>query len=519
MTETTSAADGGIWSRRTLALGFTATVLVVLGDLLFWPHEPGINLPLFGLAIGVALLALNPDRIKEREVRVAALVAVVALLPAIEAPTFTGFLWGLFGVSLLTLALSDRLPKLYEDLPGALARFGVVAPFRLMADGLRLLGEAGDQKMGGRFLRGLLAWVVPAVFAMVFVFLFVAANPLIEAGLKAIRIDWLMSLLSPERIVLWGVIALMVWPLLAPKLLNWPERLAMHGPVRPVTDGAIFGEAAIRNSLVVFNLIFLVQSAMDLLYLWGGVRLPEGMSHAEYAHRGAYPLIVTALLAAAFVLAAMRRGGAGERSPLIRVMVYLWIGQNVLLVVSSILRLELYVEEFALTELRLAAGLWMGLVALGLVLILARIALSRSNAWLVAMNLTALGVVLYGVSVVDTRAMIAWFNVQHSYELTGKGQRLDGYLMGDLGWTAMPAVDYFLAHAPTQGESVYDSLRTDGSEAQYVMPEQAGSYRDLRMMREAQAGFVLAQQDWQSWSWRGERLRQYVLAHPFAPNP
>jgi hypothetical protein len=203
----------------------------------------------------------------------------------------------------------------------------------------------------------------------------------------------------------------------------------------------IFGAAAIRNSLLLFNAIFAVQSAMDLLFLWGGVRLPEGMSHAEYAHRGAYPLIVTALLAAGFVLAAMRKDGAGEKSPLIRWLVYFWIAQNVLLVVSSILRLELYVEEYALTELRLAAGLWMVLVAAGLVLILARIALRRSNGWLVAANLTTLAAMLYAVSVVDTRALIAWYNVGHSFEMTGKGQRLDLYQMGDLGWTAMPALD------------------------------------------------------------------------------
>ena len=49
-----------------------------------------------------------------------------------------------------------------------------------------------------------------------------------------------------------------------------------------------------------------MQTGLDLAYLWGGLALPDGMSHAEYAHRGAYPLVVTALLAAGFVLIAMR---------------------------------------------------------------------------------------------------------------------------------------------------------------------------------------------------------------------
>ena len=41
-------------------------------------------------------------------------------------------------------------------------------------------------------------------------------------------------------------------------------------------------------------------------------RCPTASTYAAYAHRGAYPLIATALLAAGFVLVAMRPGGPAE---------------------------------------------------------------------------------------------------------------------------------------------------------------------------------------------------------------
>ena len=63
--------------------------------------------------------------------------------------------------------------------------------------------------------------------------------------------------------------------------------------------------------------------------------------------------------------------------------------------ISSILRLKLYVEVYTLSELRIAAGIWMGLVAVGLVLIVVRIALNRTNMWLVTANLLALALTLY----------------------------------------------------------------------------------------------------------------------------
>ena len=63
--------------------------------------------------------------------------------------------------------------------------------------------------------------------------------------------------------------------------------------------------------------------------------------------------------------------------------------------ISSILRLKLYVEAYGLSEMRIAAGVWMGLVMVGLILILARILLDKSNKWLVMANLTALALTLY----------------------------------------------------------------------------------------------------------------------------
>jgi hypothetical protein len=481
-----------IWSRRTLLAAATLLGLVVIADWLFYDAVPGIGLVLFFLALIIGVVALHPAQLRRRATLIATGVAILGMLPLVEAPSFFGFLSALAGVSLLALAVSDNLPARYEDLIGTLTRFGVLAPARLIGDGLRLLAEAGEQKLGGRLLRGVLVWLVPAGCAAVFVVLFSTANPLIEKWLEAIRLDGLWSVLNPVRVFLWGFVALLAWPLLSPKLLRWTALPAMQEPVQPKGEGLVFGYAAIRNSLVLFNALFLIQSAMDLAYLWGGVRLPDGMTHAEYAHRGAYPLIVTAVLAGAFVLAAMRKNGPGETSPLIRNLVYLWIGQNVLLVISSMLRLDIYVEAYSLTELRLAAGIGMGLVAFGLVLIVTRIALRKSNRWLVAGNFCALAATLYGLAWLDVPALVSDFNVRHSYEVTGEGVGLDLAYMRQLGPETIPALDAF--------------ART----ARHATPELLAAVA-LERGRLADSAFWLPP-DWRSWTWRDQRLSDYLAA-------
>jgi hypothetical protein len=137
----------------------------------------------------------------------------------------------------------------------------------------------------------------------------------------------------------------------------------------------------------------------------------------------------------------MQPGTLIERSRLVRTLVYLWIGQTVLLVVSAMLRLYLYVSVYSLTGLRCAAFIWMLVVAAGLLLIVARIALGRSNSWLVWGNVTAVALTLYGSSLIDFPALIANFNVAHSREISGTGTPVDVAYLCTLGPTALPAIE------------------------------------------------------------------------------
>lgn len=291
----------------------------------------------------------------------------------------------------------------------------------------------------------LAAWIIPLAACFVFLSLFASANPLIEYRLQQIDLRAIFDLLSPARIGFWILLACAIWPLLlrrAQRPLVWPSqpRLATG----PSELDQLFGVQAVTRSLILFNMMFALQTGLDLTYLWGGASLPNGMTYAYYAHRGAYPLIATALLAAGFVLIAMRAGGPAEQSRLIRPLVLAWIGQNILLVISSIFRLDLYVAAFSLTYLRLAAFIWMLLVATGLCLILIQIIKRKPASWLVAANAVSLALVLYGCCFINAPRLVAAYNVSHSREAGGTGPSLDINYLRSLGPQALPAIE---AHA------------------------------------------------------------------------
>lgn len=481
---------------RSIAAAILLIVLVAAADWLLiggW----GINLALWLALLGFATILFAGRGQPLRQLALAGAVLVVLLLPLIEAPAALPALYcAILGLGLATVLASGLWRGPLEALPAIAARFAVLAPVRLVVDATR---ATRGVRLDGRLPavgRLLLAWVAPLLLALVFLALFAAANPLIEQALRALRPSGDFRIDLP-RIALWLFAAAFAWPFLAPRLLATYSGPMAYGPrPLPSTDTPA-GLAFTRRSLIVFNLLFAVETVLDLVYLWGGVKLPAGMSYAEYAHRGAYPLIATALLAALFVLVTMRPGGSGERDKLIRRLVFAFIVQNVLLVASSILRLDLYVDVYGLTDLRLASGVWMGLVAVGLVLILLRIVLGRSNRWLVATNLAALSLVFYGYAVVDTDPLIARFNLGQA--LAGAaGPGLDVCYLTTQGPTIVPALDSYLAALPA-GSTRRDSV--------------------LNIRADLAVAFLSRPSDWRNWTWRDARLAKYLADAPMLARP
>jgi hypothetical protein len=466
------------------------TFSLIPGDFLTFEQAPGLNLFAYAIAVAMGILCVGMGRLPARAVTIALGLSLVAAVPVLEAPTIVGVLLAMLGLAMLALASAGMVPVDFTILPGTLLRFALIAPLRLIEDGGRLLSRA----IGLRLARSALVWVLPIAFALLFLVLFWSANPVIADVLGKLDLGGMFSSIDPVRMGFWLMLAALLWPVLVPRLKRWRKAVPTANTVSAEPrENLLFGPAAILRSLIVFNALFAIETAIDLTYLWGGVALPDGMTRAEFAHRGAYPLIVTALLAAAFVLAAMRRNGPGETHKLIRWLVYAWIGQNILLCVSAILRLKLYVEIFSLTELRLAAGIWMGLVAVGLALIQLRIMLRQSNAWLIAVNLAALMVTLYGCALIDFSALIARFNVEHSLEVSGEGTPLDVGYFNELGPTAIPALDsYIEATADRHGPAL------DGA-------------REVR--HGLATAFTQRSGDWRSWSYRDWRLEQYLRGH------
>jgi hypothetical protein len=486
---------------RLLLVPLTSAIAcVALADWLFFGWQIGISLPLFFGVLGLVAVACNRVRAARHIQIVAGTVFVAGLAALIEDVNMLSATVGILTTTMFVIVMTTSERSFWHrDLIEA-----VTVPFRgsfqFFGDMIRALRHMKRGTSG--WLTSLVAWIVPLTIFAIFLGLFSSANPLIEHQLARIDLQQLFKFIEFWRLVFWINITCAVWPLLRRRAKRRPVRQLQPNSsvaaVEPSDLDHLLGAKAMSRSLILFNALFALQTVLDLTYLWGGAALPNGMTHAEYAHRGAYPLILTALLAAGFVLVAMRRGGPAENSRLIRPLVLAWIAQNVLLVISSIFRLDLHVAAYSLTYLRLAALIWMVLVAIGLVLILIQIELKKSNSWLLRANAISLAFALYACCFINAPPLIASYNVAHSREIAGTGSYLDLHYIESLGPQAEPALRPYVKEMPVLKYAIQE-IRCGGYKIEYC---DSGRQHP---------------ENWRAWGFRAWRLERYLANNPAMP--
>lgn len=487
---------------KGIGLSFVfAALAVAAADFLFYDRAVGISAVVFIAFLAVSVATVNPAQ-PSRETQLASFgILSASLMPMVESSSALSLLSGLAGLSIYTLMMTGRFGgDVLDRLAGMGWQLtsGPVQFYSVLKTGRRLMRQTNNATSDHRTIA---TWIVPVTLGLVFLALFSAANPMIENALAEIEFLGTIKTVDFARVLFWVLALGLTWSFVRVRFsphTRWPAEVGTNvfGRLTGSAADRLFGTSVAIRSLLLFNALFGVQSGLDIAYLWGGVGLPDGMSYAAYAHRGAYPLILTALLAAMFVLMIMRPGSRNENTPLVRSLVYLWVGQNVLLVASSMLRLDLYVAVYSLTCLRVAAFIWMFLVAMGLLLIVARIALRQSNQWLVSMNTIALGLVLHGCGFVDFRNLIATYNIEHSREVSGNGAPLDIDYLCSLGPYALPAIDALLASDDASRIRNRSRLETCASD---------NARRHRANM-----------DDWRAWSYRGWRLTQHIRTRDVA---
>jgi MFS family permease len=465
--------------RRFAFLIVAAVMMSALADYLFVAKRVGWSLSLFLTAAFVLLLLRGGAYLRSKSAIASCLLLFSLLIAlAIQLGPLV-LLMTLAALSMSAILIRQGKPWDAAEFVVTMLKFAVQSALQGIADMQRFRrfrnrnASAANRRRISILIR---SWIFPIGGSLLFSSLFSMANPIISRQLQKwglLLTDWKFQ---PDRWFLWFVAAGCTYALLRVRTKKARDPHA-RPPSLPMS---IHRMALLRRSLWMFNAVFAVQTILDVAYLFGGFQLPEGMTYAAYAHRGSYPLIFTALLAAAFVLIAYRPGPASIETKTLRYLVLIWLAQNVFLTFTAAWRLHLYTEVYSLTRLRVAAGIWMFLVASGLAWIGLRISGGQTNRWLINRTLSTTFIVLYLCCFVNFDHRIAWHNARNCREVGGSGYYVDYAYMRTLGPEAIPALRWL------QSRGVY--------------PKTSG------VLQKLSSELNLEMEDWRSWT-----VRRWVL--------
>jgi uncharacterized protein DUF4153 len=277
--ETVPAALPARESSLAFKLGI-AIVLAALADWLFYDQTIGISAVIFAIVLACGTAIANVASLDRKQIWLAGLVLLVGLAPAIEEANA-------LSLALVVLALGFALSRTTnpdldrpEQLVLAFRDLFLIGPLRFFPDAVGIVSLPS-------IASGLTVWFIPLMLGGFFIVLFATANPVIESWIRELSPGNAASHLSVERVLFWIAAISLVWPFVHVWWRARPEVAARSA--EPVVDDQataseffeLLGAAAILRSLVLFNLVFAVQSALDLIYLWGNVELPAGISYAS----------------------------------------------------------------------------------------------------------------------------------------------------------------------------------------------------------------------------------------------
>ncbi|MGC4880105.1 DUF4153 domain-containing protein [Micromonospora sp. DT43] len=193
--------------------------------------------------------------------------------------------------------------------------------------------------------------------------------------------------------------------------------------------------------LVLLDALFAAFVLVQLTVFFGGaghVLRTAGLTYAEYARGGFWQLLAVTALTLLVIAVAARRAPKATRADrlLVRVLLGVLTALSLVVVASSLYRMQVYADAYGVTRLRLFVATVE--LSLGLLFVLVGVAVARLRAeWLPRLVIGTAVLALLGLAVINPDRLIADRNVDR-YLDTG---RLDITYLSGLSADAVPALD------------------------------------------------------------------------------
>jgi hypothetical protein len=413
--------------------------LLILGaflfNVLFWKEAVGINALVFSIfVIGSSLYAF-PHLIKSRNtVTVLTGTLITALVITWHASELAIFVWVFSIVLLQPFIHYKELKTIIFSSFSAISSF--VTSFQLIGDYLKLEKKSSIRlKSTFRFIK---LTLIPIIVLYIFYWIFKIANPVFDDLSDRFFIalgEWIRMIFKDLTFLeivftLWGfvIIAWFIYKRNEDYVVHDEKK---YGEVivrtrrKKAINKFLYGKTGLKLRLkneyrtgiimiIAVNALLLFINCIDIITIWFNFNYTPDVDLKQFVHEGTYLLILSILLSIAIMIFFFRKNlNFFPNNKFLKVVSYIWIAQNLILLVSVVIRNMHYIHYFGLAYKRIGVFFFLAMVIFGLISLYLKIRDKKSGFWLIKINSWAvyIGFVLFAIP--DWDIMIAKHNLSH----------------------------------------------------------------------------------------------------------
>ncbi len=359
-------------------------VAVATYSYLFYEQTPGINYLLFNLVL-ITLLFIKYKTLYQKPYWI--LATIGALLSATSVALYSNTLSiianGIALCVLSSLSYNSNTSIVFSLIYSIYS--GIAAPVNIIIDaGIRKANNTSQTT--NNLLKKALLVIIPLAITVLFFIMYRASNPLFDVlasklNFNFISITWILFTLLGTVIM---------YAFLFPKQIDdmflFEQNATNNLHPTYSTTSTILGKTITLidenfSGIVLFtllNLLLLIVNMLDINFHCSGGALPQGITHSEFVHQGIGTLILSIIFAIIIILFYFRGElNFNANNKTLKYLAYLWVLQNVFMLISTVLKNDLYITEYGLTYKRIGVYVYLFLCSLGLITTLIKIGKSQ----------------------------------------------------------------------------------------------------------------------------------------------
>ncbi|MFC4211168.1 DUF4173 domain-containing protein [Pedobacter lithocola] len=249
-------------------------------------------------------------------------------------------------------------------------------------------------------------------------------------------------------------------------------------------------------SFIALNILLLLLNSIDIVTIWFGYK-PSGNFSADL-HDGTNALIFSIAMAMGIIIYFFRGNlNFYSKSKTLRFLAFVWMLQNLILIVSVFIRDGYYIEFYGLTYKRIGVIIFAILCIIGLTTVYLKVSKQKTLFYLLKVNGNIWFALLLAFSVVNWDVFIAKYNLSQQTKIS-----LDaGYLL-TLSDKTLPILE-------KNREKLHFTEGTDINDRTYAKPETAEFYQHQLDMRISFFKERYKKVSWLSWNLQDWKTAEY----------